>query len=183
MLPKKTRRSAASINAGSMADIAFLLLIFFLVTTTIMADKGLMVKLPPYEIEAPPPQINTRNIFSVKLNAKDELLVRNQSLAIEDLRAKMKAFVLNPNQLSTLASSPRKAIVSIQCDRSSHYEPYLEIYNEIKAAYREMRNERALRSHGAVFDDLPTHLQKEIQKAIPIVISEADPFDLASTNY
>lgn len=182
MLSKKTRRSTASINAGSMADIAFLLLIFFLVTTTIMADKGLMVKLPPYEEKPIVEQFIDRNVFSVKLNARDELLVRNQSMQLEDLRSKMKAFVLNPNQLNTLASSPRKAIVSIQCDRSSHYEPYLEIYNEVKAAYREMRNERAMQAHGAFFDDLPTALQKKIQKEIPIVISEADPFDLANVN-
>ena len=180
MLTKKTRRAAASINAGSMADIAFLLLIFFLVTTTIMADKGLMVKLPPYTEEAPPLQVSDRNVFSVKLNANDELLVRNQSMAVGQLRVKMKAFVLNPNQLSTLAASPRKAVVSIQCDRSSHYEPYLEVYNEIMAAYREMRDEQAMRDHGLAYDDLPLALQKEIQKNIPIVISEADPFDLAN---
>lgn len=179
MLSKKPRRTAASINAGSMADIAFLLLIFFLVTTTIMADKGLMVKLPPYEEENIVQQFADRNVFSVKLNAQDKLLVRNQNMQVEDLRNEMKAFVLNPNQLSTLASSPRKAIVSIQCDRSSHYEPYLTIYNEIKAAYREMRNEKALQDHGALFDDLSAAQQKEIQQAIPIVISEADPFDLA----
>lgn len=182
MLSKKKRRTAASINAGSMADIAFLLLIFFLVTTTIMADKGLMVKLPPYEKETIIQQFPRHNVFSVKLNAQDELLVRNQSIQLEDLRAKMKEFVLNPKQLNTLASSPRKAIVSIQCDRSSHYEPYLSIYNEIKAAYREMRNEKALQDHGALFDDLSNGQQKEIQQAIPIVISEADPFDLANAN-
>ena len=180
MLTKKTRRAAASINAGSMADIAFLYMIFFLVTTTIMADKGLMVKLPPYETDTVLHQHASRNVFSVKLNANDELLVRNQNMAVEDLRAKMKEFVLNPNQLNTLAVSPRKAIVSIQCDRSSHYEPYLEVYNEIKAAYREMRDEQALQEHGLAFEDLPKTLQKEIQKSIPIVISEADPFDLAN---
>jgi hypothetical protein len=101
-------------------------------------------------------------------------------MAIDDLREKMKEFVLNPNQLKTLATSPKKAVVSIQCDRSSHYEAYLEVYNEIKAAYREMRDKLAKQTHGMAFLDLPQYLQKEVQQAIPIIISEADPFDLAT---
>ncbi len=124
MLSKKTRRETSSINAGSMADIAFLLLIFFLVTTTILSDQGLMVKLPLYDETQIVEQLPSRNVFSIKLNAANELLVRNQRMAIDDLRKKMKEFILNPNQLRTLASSPRKAVVSIQCDRSSNCRLY-----------------------------------------------------------
>lgn len=166
-----------SINAGSMADIAFLLLIFFLVTTTILSDEGLLVKLPPFEKDPPKQEIAKRNVFSVKLNANDELLVRSERADLGFLRKRTKDFVLNPLESKNLAASPDKAVVSIQCDRRSSYEAYLKVYNEIKAAYREMRNERAWQQHGAYFDDLPTSAQREIQQAIPVIISEAEPFD------
>lgn len=174
---KKNRRLEGSINAGSMADIAFLLLIFFLVTTTILSDEGLLVKLPPFEKDPPTQKIIERNVFSVKLNARDELLVRSEPAQLGFLRKRTKDFVLNPLQLSNLAASPKKAVVSIQCDRSTSYKAYLEVYNEIKAAYREMRNERAWQMHGAYFDELPLAVQREIQQAIPVIISEAEPFD------
>lgn len=176
-LKKISRRMEGSINAGSMADIAFLLLIFFLVTTTILSDEGLLVKLPPFEEDPITQKLPKRNVFSVKLNANDELLVRSEPASLDFLRKRTKDFVLNPLHQKNLAISPTKAVVSIQCDRSTSYEAYLEVYNEIKAAYREMRNERAMRDHGAFFDDLPTNLQREIQKSIPVVISEAEPFD------
>jgi biopolymer transport protein ExbD len=174
---KKNRRMAGSINAGSMADIAFLLLIFFLVTTTILSDEGLLVKLPPFEKDPPKQKIIERNVFSVKLNANDELLVRSEPANLTFLRQRAKEFVLNPLQRPELSMSPKQAVVSIQCDRSTSYEAYLKVYNEIKAAYREMRNERAWQLHGAYFDDLPLALQREIQQAIPVIISEAEPFD------
>lgn len=166
-----------SINAGSMADIAFLLLIFFLVTTTILSEEGLLVKLPPFDKDQTPAQLPKRNVFSVKLNANDELLVRSEPMGFDILRKRTKEFILNPLSQKDLAVSPKKAVVSIQCDRSTSYEAYLEVYNEIKAAYRELRNEKALRDHGALFDDLPAKLQREIQLAIPVIISEAEPFD------
>ena len=85
----KKNRMSNEINAGSMADIAFLLLIFFLVTTTIAEDKGVLVKLPPYSEEPPPDvRLNTRNIYSVMVNAQNQLLVRGELMKIEELKAK-----------------------------------------------------------------------------------------------
>lgn len=114
---------------------------------------------------------------SVKLNANDELLVRSEPAQLGFLRKRTKEFAMNPMQNPALSVSPEEAVVSIQCDRSTSYEAYLEVYNEVKAAYRGMRNERAWQMHVAYFDDLPPALQRDIQQAIPVIISEAEPFD------
>jgi biopolymer transport protein ExbD len=93
----KKRREAPAINASSMADIAFLLLIFFLVTTTIDVDKGIRVKLPPWSDDEPDPlRLKTRNVFSVLVNANNELLVRGEPMEKADLRDKAKEFIMNP---------------------------------------------------------------------------------------
>ena len=164
------------INAGSMADIAFLLLIFFLVTTTIVEDKGLLVKLPPWSNEEPDiTKLKTRNVYSVLVNAQNELLVRGQPTRVRDLREDAKEFISNPDRREDLAENPQKAIISLKNDRGTNYETYLEVYNELKAAYNELRNEMAMKMHGREFEFLPTHARKEIRALIPLVISEAEP--------
>ena len=177
MFKIKKKRLDSSINAGSMADIAFLLLIFFLVTTTILSDQGLMVKLPPYDDTNEPVTLDESNVLTVKLNAQNALLVENQPLSINELRQQTKTFIMNPLGLKTMAEKPSKAIVSFQCDRSTSYESYLAVYNELKAAYREMRDEWSLKKYGLEFVDLSPDLKKEVARKIPIVISEAEPFD------
>ncbi len=95
------------INAGSMADIAFLLLIFFLVTTTISEDKGILVKLPPWTPDQPEPtDVKQRNVYSVLINANNELLVRKVPMDIKDLKSNVKNFILNPNQDILLSEDP-----------------------------------------------------------------------------
>ena len=164
------------VNAGSMADIAFLLLIFFLVTTTIAEDKGVLVKLPPWSNEPPEiTQLNERNVYSILVNANDQLLVRGEPKNIKDLREDTKGFIMNPEGRSDMAERPDKAIVSLKNDRGTHYYMYLEVYNEIKAAYNELRNEEALKKHSKPFEFLTFDEQKEIRTRIPLVISEAEP--------
>ena len=177
MLKPKKRRQDSSINAGSMADIAFLLLIFFLVTTTILSDEGLMVKLPPYQEETEPEKITDRNVFNVKLNAANQLLVEGEYAQLDQLRNAAIQFVTNPLQLDHLAVKPTKAVISFQCDRGTNYDSYLYVYNELKAAYREMRDDLSMKQFGEIFADLNVAQRKDIQKQIPIVISEAEPFD------
>lgn len=174
-------RSAPEINAGSMADIAFLLLIFFLVTTTIAEDKGVLVKLPPWSDE-PPEQmrLNKRNVFSVLVNAQNQLLVRGQLLDIDKLKDDAKEFIMNPNNREDMAEKPTKAIISLKNDRGTKYETYLKVYNELKAAYNELRNEEATKRYNKSFEFLDKDRQKEIRQAIPLVISEAEPTDLAN---
>lgn len=173
---KKNHRMANEINAGSMADIAFLLLIFFLVTTQISEDKGLLVKLPPWS-DTPPEDFkaNSRNIYSVLVNAQNQLLVRGQPMDIERLRENTKIFISNPRKETDKAVDPTSAIVSLKNDRGTKYKTYLRVYNELQAAYAELRDEAALKRYGKNFKTLPDDKQKTIRAEIPLIISEAEP--------
>lgn len=177
-MAKKPRRESPSVNASSMADIAFLLLIFFLVTTTIDTDKGIRVKLPPWSDEEPDPlKLKTRNVFSVLVNFNNELLVRGEPMDKADLREKAKEFITNPQKLDNLSESPKNAIISLKNDRGTEYATYLTVYNELKAAYNELWNEKAQLEYGKEYSELDFELQKSIRADIPLVISEAEPTD------
>ena len=158
MAKKSTRdRMKNEINAGSMADIAFLLLIFFLVTTTIAEDKGITVKLPPWSEEDPDiTRLRERNVYAVLVNAQNQLLVRGQPMRIQELKENAKEFIANPNRREDLAERPTRAIISLKNDRGTHYKTYLEVYNELKAAYNELWDELCQRKYGITYsDDLP----------------------------
>ena len=179
MLKKRNNkgRLTTEINASSMADIAFLLLIFFLVTTQIVEDKGILVKLPPWsEIPPDPLKLKTRNVFSVLVNASNDLLVRGEPAELNELRERAKEFILNPAQREDLSEAPNKAIISLKNDRGTNYETYLEVYNELKGAYDELWDEECMKRYGIPYsDDLPIEYRKEIKKKIPMVLSEAEP--------
>ena len=177
MAGSRTRnRLSTDINASSMADIAFLLLIFFLVTTTIAEDKGILVKLPPWSDEPPDiTQLKTRNVFSVLVNASNQLLVRGEPASVDDLRERAKEFIVNPQRREDLSESPRKAIISLKNDRGTSYKTYLEVYNELQAAYNELRNEEALKRHGKEYEFLTNEQKTNIRNDIPLVLSEAEP--------
>lgn len=178
MAKTKTRdRMNNEINAGSMADIAFLLLIFFLVTTTIAEDKGILVKLPPWSDEEPDiTKLKERNVYSVLVNAQNQLLVREEPMQIADLRENAKEFIMNPNKRPDLAEGPQNAIISLKNDRGTNYETYLAVYNELKGAYEELWDELALRRYGEEYsDEMPFAQRKAIRNEIPFVISEAEP--------
>ena len=177
--PDRKRRSNNSINAGSMADIAFLLLIFFLVTTSILEDKGIMVRLPPWTEEAEPPDLNPKNLLIVSINSNNELFVRDGRTDISQLQAKAREFILNPRKDPKLSSAPNKALISFKHDRSTSYETYIAVYNELKATYYQIWNEMAEEQYGHVYEDLPAWAKREIQKIVPMVISESEPTDLA----
>ena len=184
-MAKKNARDRMSneVNAGSMADIAFLLLIFFLVTTTIDVDKGVLVKLPPWSEE--PPEIEkmkTRNVYSVLVNAQNQLLVRGEPASVGTLRDNAKEFIMNPKKREDMAEKPTKAIISIKNDRGTSYGTYLEVYNELKAAYNELRNEEAQRKYGKEFQYITREQQREIRARIPLVISEAEPTNFGEEN-
>jgi len=160
-----------------MADIAFLLLIFFLVTTTIVEDQGLLVKLPPWDPNPISTPTNTDNVLSILVNGKNQLMLENEEADISNLREQTKYFISNPDQLENLPPFPAKAIISIKNDRSTSYETYIGVYNELKAAYNELRDEEALRIYNKGFESLGKAQQKEIKNKIPLVISEAEPTD------
>lgn len=189
----RTKRLPPEINAGSMADIAFLLLIFFLVTTTMDVDTGLQRLLPPpLPPDAPtPPEIKQRNVFVVLVNANNQLLVEGELGDIATLRKEAKEFIANPQNREDLpekevkevpffGSVPvSKQVVSLQNDRGTSYEMYIKVQNELAAAYNELRNELAQAKFGKSYDDLVTAKDEEKVKAVRAVypqrISEAEP--------
>ena len=178
MFQKKDRRPDNRINAGSMADIAFLLLIFFLVTTTILVDTGIQVRLPIWVENVPPQHIPERNILKIKVNAQNELFVENSRAEPAQLRSRVKDFIMNPGALPTRPGSPRKAVVSLQHDRGTGYQAYLEVYNELMAAYHELWEDAALQRYQISYQKLPAGLQERIRGDIPLVISESEPVDM-----
>tara|TARA_B100000963_G_scaffold306390_1_gene281025 strand:+ start:4040 stop:4666 length:627 start_codon:yes stop_codon:yes gene_type:complete len=155
------KRSAPEVNAGSMADIAFLLLIFFLVTTTIETDSGLNRKLPPMEDQVDPPIIREKNIFTVLVSKNDQLLVEEELADIADLRSLAVAFLDNGGGVGdeacdycqgerdeTSSDNPDKAIISLKNDRETSYKVYIAVQNELVAAYNDLRNREFERLFG-----------------------------------
>ena len=152
------KRSAPEVNAGSMADIAFLLLIFFLVTTTIETDSGLNRKLPPIEEIEDPPIIKEKNIFTVVVNKNNQLLVEEELVGISDLRALATEFLDNGGGEGEDAcefcqgardpkssDNPEKAIISLKNDRETSYKVYIAVQNELVAAYNVLRDREFMR--------------------------------------
>lgn len=173
-----------------MADIAFLLLIFFLMTTTMNVDTGLTRMLPPM----PDPkqkqddvEVKRRNIFTVLINKSDRLLVRGEPMEVSMLKEKTKEFVMNPNNDPNLAEFEEKelpklgmyrvskGVVSLQNDRGTSYDMYMKVQNELVAAYNELRNDLSMSVYGKPFSKLVKEEQEVISKAIPMRISEAEP--------
>lgn len=133
------RRTPAEVNAGSMADIAFLLLIFFLVTTKIPNEKGLPILLPPKSDQQNDIKMKQKNILTVLVNSKNQLLVEKEPLNIKDLRKVTIDFLENRGRDPKSSDSPQKAVVSIKTDRGTDYNTYMKVMNEIQAAYNTLR--------------------------------------------
>ena len=147
------KRAAPEVNAGSMADIAFLLLIFFLVTTTIETDSGINRKLPPTDEVVDPPIIKQKNIFTVVVNKYNQLLVEEEPMDISDVRAAAMEFLDNGGGQGEEAcgycqgkkdpassDNPEKAIISLKNDRETEYKVYIAVQSELVAAYNDLRD-------------------------------------------
>tara|TARA_R100001369_G_scaffold92911_1_gene141375 strand:- start:570 stop:1139 length:570 start_codon:yes stop_codon:yes gene_type:complete len=181
---KSFRRYPATVNAGSMADIAFLLLIFFLVTTTISADKGILRKLPP---PCEPGQDCTknvleRNVLRIALNERQEIMIGKDVVAISEVQNLVKSFLDNNGDLQctycdgvqSLESSihPTKAVISLSHDALTKYDVFISVQDEITKAYYDLRERYAKQ----VLNKTPDELSKEelaiVKKAYPFIVSE-----------
>lgn len=184
-------RKLPEYNSSSLADIAFMLLIFFLVTTTMDTDSGISRMLPP---PVPPnqdhsndPKIKERNVFVVLINKNDQLLVEGKLMRIEDLKEEAKEFIDNPADLISLPEKEQKEIplfglvdvskqvISLQNDRGTSYGLYIQVQNELATAYNELRDELGRKKFGKKYDDLNKEQQDAIRKIYPQRISEAEP--------
>ena len=183
-------RKIPELNASSMADIAFLLLIFFLVSTTMDVDTGIYKKLPPIPEDETPenePKVKKRNVLAILVNRNNELLVNGELLDISQLREKTKEFILNPLNSSELPEKNVKTIpyfgdvmvskglVSLQNDRGTSYETYIKVQDELAAASRELKDEKAMQKGGKKFNELDDDQQAAVRKYVPMQISEAEP--------
>jgi len=183
-------RPVQEINAGSMADIAFLLLIFFLMVTTMDVEAGLQRRLPPMPDENQKQddvQINRRNILVVRINSSDVLLAGGQIMDVSQLKDKAKEFLSNPANLETLPDrkdimiegfgnfAVSEGVISLQNDRGTSYNVYIQVQNELVKAVNEIRDEFAMKNFGKVYIALDEDRQRIVRDAIPQKISEADP--------
>ena len=180
----RKKRATAEVNSGSMADIAFLLLIFFLVTTTIASDMGIAVMLPPDEENRQDIKIKEKNIFNVLVNSNDMLLVEDEMMDVTRLKAEVKKFVDNNGVDPKSSDSPKKAIVSLKTDRGTSYERYIEVRDILKQAYAELRAEYlgvSLKKYRFIYENRKEGEYKEKYKdareAYPEQVSDAEPSD------
>ncbi|MBR6111634.1 MAG: biopolymer transporter ExbD [Paludibacteraceae bacterium] len=188
----KKKRSVGELNASSMADIAFLLLVFFLVTTSMSTDKGLARRLPPPvpkdKIDDTEIEMNKRNVLQILVNSNNDLMVNGEVLEVSKLKEKAKEFILNPSNSEELPEKEvgsfgsfgnvmytKKHVISLQNDRGTQYQAYLDVQNALVAAYDEIRDDFSMQKRGKKFADLSEEEQKEVQKIFPQKISEAEP--------
>ena len=185
------KRSTPEINASSMADIAFLLLIFFLVTTTMDVDTGIQRQLPPIpeKDQKTDVEVNERNVYVVLVNSRGNIQVNHSWLDLSKLREDAKKFIncdraddptLPEMEEITVEGikgpvKTSKGIISLHNDRGTTYGRYIEVQNELVAAYNEIRNEAARKYFNKPYDELNDEQQEAIRKIYPQRISEAEP--------
>ncbi len=182
-------RRIPEIPSASLADIAFMLLIFFLVTTTMDVDSGLERRLPQWQEEQPEDdqQIKERNVFVVLVNRNNDLLVENEPETIDNLRERAKEFMANPANSEDLPEKEpvevpyfgevmvTKGVISLRNDLDTKYGTYIAVQNELVAAINELREELAKERFGKSYDQLESEQQDAIRDIYPSRISEAEP--------
>lgn len=185
------KKKVPGINGSSTADISFILLLFFLLTTSMGSDTGLARQLPP---AVPPDQqdisidVNRRNMLRVMVNSRGQILANGEEVTLEGLRAKVKEFVLNENDREDLPERSletfpvvgsqmvtKKHVISLTNNVDTRYEDYIGVQNELTRAYLELRNEQSLKLFGMEYDELDTTRQEILIDMYPQKISEANP--------
>ena len=187
-------KKTPELNSASSADIAFLLLSYFLMTTTMDQASGLQRRLPPIPDEkqaVEDQKINRRNIIIVRINSADRLFAGNEPMDVSFLKDKIKEFLVNPNNDPNLPErSPKeiegfgtynvsKGVISLQNDRGTSYKKYIEVQNELVKAVNELWDEFAKAHFGRAYISLDEEKQRIVRDAIPQNISEAEPKDVS----
>ena len=187
----KRKRKVPGINASSTADIAFMLLIFFLITTSMDTDRGLARRLPP------PPEnekqkddiiVKERNVLQIRLNKDDQLMIGGEWSDIKQLREKAKEFIANPKDDPNMPEKHAKTlpffgnvmitekhVISVQNDVGTSYDAYFQVQNELVAAYNELRDELAKSQFGKPLAECTEEQKEAISDYYPQKISEAEP--------
>ena len=187
-------RKTPEVRADSQADIAFLLLIFFLVATTMNSDKGLsrvLPPLPPEDVKVEDIKVKERNVLLVFVNAAGQIMAGNESMDIRGLKDKAKEFILNPMDDANLPEKKdteieladgskwtypvSEGVISLQTTRDTNYEVYIMVQNELSRAFNEVREQVAMQKFGHSFADLNEDQRSAVTKAVPQKISEAEP--------
>ena len=186
-------KKTPQINSSSTADIAFLLLCYFLMTTTMGSQTGLSRRLPPMpekDQKVEDTKVNRRNIIIVKINSADRLMAVGEPIDVTFLKEKIKGFLSNPTDDPNLPEKEikdiegygqypvSKGVISLQNDRGTSYRAYIEVQNELVKAINELRDEFSVKNYGKKFLKLTEDQQKIVKEAIPQNISEAEPKDV-----
>jgi len=187
-------RKTPEINSSSTADMAFILLCFFLMTTTMDQDKGLQRRLPPMpdpNQKVEDQKVNRRNIIVVKINSADRLLAGSEPTHVSLLKDKIKEFLSNPYNDPNLPEKEEieienfgpcmvsKGVISLQNDRGTSYQAYIAVQNELVKAVNELRDEFAMANFGHVYAKCSEDEMAVVRKAVPQNISEAEPKDVS----
>ena len=187
------KKKTPAINSSSTADIAFLLLCYFLMTTTMGSQTGLSRRLPPMpdkNQKVEDQKVNRRNIIVVKINSADRILAGSEPIDISQLKDKIKEFLTNPMNDPNLPEKEvqdiegfgeypvSKGIISLQNDRGTSYQAYIAVQNELVKAVNELRDDFSRKNYSKVFSQLTEEQQGIVKKAVPQFISEAEPKDV-----
>ena len=174
--------------------MAFILLCFFLMTTTMDQDKGLQRRLPPMpdpNQQAQDQKVNRRNIIVVKINSADRLLAGTEPMDVSQLKDKIKEFLSNPANDPSLPEKEEieiegfgpcmvsKGVISLQNDRGTSYQAYIAVQNELVKAVNELRDEFSMANFGKLYSKLTAEEAEVVRKAVPQNISEAEPKDVS----
>ena len=187
----RKKRKVPAMNATSSADIAFMLLIFFLITTSMDTDKGLARRLPPpvpKDQKKDDVEVNKRNLLVVLINSNNQILCGDKFVDIKQLKDEVKTFIDNPYNDANKPEkteedvpffgkvmTAKKHVISLQNDRGSSYQAYISVQNELVAAYNELRDELATEKFGVKYSELSDEQQKAVREIYPQRISEAEP--------
>ncbi|APG65158.1 hypothetical protein LPB136_07260 [Tenacibaculum todarodis] len=179
-----SKKDSPEINAGSMADIAFLLLIFFLVTTTMDVDSGILKKIPQKEKNPPPIDIKQKNLLEITINKNNQLFINEQTVAISELKEIALNFIdngggfnkdgqncswCNGDKNPKSSDHPTKAVIAIEADRNADYGTYITVLDNLNSAYAQLRNKLSVKLYGKNYNSLEATYKKSDKNKAPIL--------------